>query len=82
MTWRPRILYNVTLELAVAGLTSEDVVEFNLNGKALPDSPPIEMYPRARLGPSPNSYQGNYTLTSAPQTSYGLTPLETLEIMS
>jgi hypothetical protein len=60
---RRGILAAVTLELAVVGLTSEDVVEFKLNGRALTEHPRVELYPLYRMGPRPNSYHGNYTLT-------------------
>ena len=56
------ILDGVTLELIVVSLTSEDKVEFKLNGRRLPETPSAALDRHYRVGPGPNAYHGNYAL--------------------
>ena len=56
------VLDAVTLELIVIGQTYEDVVEFKLNGKPLPEGPQFRMYQKYKMGPGANAFQGRYAL--------------------
>ncbi len=56
------VLDAVTLELIVIGRTHEDVLEFKLNGKPLPEDPHFRIYPKYQMGLGSNAFQGRYAL--------------------
>ena len=57
------ILEAVILELAIVGLTSEDLFEFKLNGKSLPERPHLELHPpHYRAGYGHTASNGHYLL--------------------
>ena len=56
------VLDALTLELIVIGQTYEDVVEFKLNGKPLPEGPDFRMYQKYKMGLGSNAFQGRYAL--------------------
>ncbi len=59
---RRGILDAVTLELILVSVTSEDAFEFKLNGKALPQTVPLDVPQNYTVGPGPSAFQGNYAL--------------------
>ena len=60
---RRGILADVILELTVASMTAEDVVEFELNERTLPPNPELDIPPpHYKVGPGHNEYSGNYRL--------------------
>ncbi len=57
------ILEAVILELAIVGLTSEDLFEVKLNGKSLPERPHLELHPpHYRAGYGHTASNGHYLL--------------------
>jgi len=57
------ILDAVILRLTVFGLTAEDLFEFKLNGKALPETPHLKLHPRHyRAAHGLGSFQAHYAL--------------------
>jgi hypothetical protein len=59
---RRGLLDSVTLELIIVELTSEDLVEFSLNGRPLPEAPYLGLYPHYPAKPGRNAMYGNYAL--------------------
>ena len=62
MARRRGMLQEIKLSLTVVGLTWEDVLELNWNGRPLPENPRLEI-PMNRVGPGPIEYQGNYIMS-------------------
>jgi hypothetical protein len=60
---RRGILASITLELGVFGYTSEDRMEFKLNGRILPGNPHVQLHPEDyRTRPDWYAYRGNLLL--------------------
>ena len=62
MARRRGMLQEIKLSLTLVGLTWEDVLALNWNGRPLPENPRLEI-PMNRVGPGPIEYQGNYIMS-------------------